>query len=143
MNSPLADCIFLAGIGQLSVLAASALVPVRLNWREEFAKLSPLHAQMYWVYGGYTVMSIIALALICVANAQELATGSRLARSLMLYMLVFWGVRLSLQPVLKVKPHLTTWWLKVGYHILTLLFAYFVGVAAWASFLPHFAATTQ
>ena len=137
MNSSLATCIFIAGIGQLSILVASALVPIRLKWREEFQKLSPLHAQMYWVYGGYTVMSIIALALICLINSTEIASGSLLARSVSLYMFVFWSVRVSLQPVLNVKEHLTTWWLKLGYHTLTLGFLYFATVAAWATFAPH------
>lgn len=134
MNELLARCIFIAGVGQLSVLVASALVPIRLQWRTEFKKLSPLHGQMYWVYGGYTVMSIIALGLICLFNSAELASGSRLARSVALYMLCFWGVRLSLQPVLNVKEHLTTWWLRLGYHSLTLLFAYFTAMAAWTVF---------
>ena len=31
----LTSLLFVAGVGQLSVLVASALVPIRLNWREE------------------------------------------------------------------------------------------------------------
>ena len=54
----LANLIFCCGIGQLSVLIASALVPIRLNWRQELGVLSRLHRQMYWVYGGYVVLSI-------------------------------------------------------------------------------------
>ena len=57
----LATLLFVAGWAQLSVLVASALVPIRLNWQEEFKSLSPLHRQMYWVYGGYVVLSIVAL----------------------------------------------------------------------------------
>ena len=58
----LARLIFLAGIGQSGILIASALVPFQLNWREELRCLSRLHRQMYWVYGGYVVLSIIAFA---------------------------------------------------------------------------------
>jgi hypothetical protein len=79
MEPSLATLIFIAGIGQLSVLVASALVPVRLNWREEFKSLSRLHRQMYWVYGGYVVLSIIALGLLSIFNAETLASGSGLA----------------------------------------------------------------
>ena len=39
-----------------------------------------LHRQLYWIYGGYVVLAIVANGLICVANADELAAGSRLAR---------------------------------------------------------------
>ncbi len=128
MNTSLADLIFVAGVGQLSILIASAMVPFQLNWKKEFKSLSNLHRQMYWVYGGYVVLSIIALGLICVFNAKELAAGSGLARGFCMYAAIFWGVRLSLQAVLDVKEHLKTWWLKAGYHGLTVLFLFFTTV---------------
>jgi hypothetical protein len=136
MRDALPDLIFAAGIGQLCVLIASALVPRRLNWRDEFTKLSRLHRQMYWVYGGYVVLSIIALGVISIVNAAELAAGSRLARSVCAYIAVFWAVRLSLQPVLDVKEHLTAWWLTAGYHLLTLLFIAFTAIYGSAALLP-------
>jgi hypothetical protein len=118
----LADLIFAGGIAHFCILIASALVPIRLNWRAEFQKLSPLHRQMYWVYGGYVVLSIVALGLISVVNSRELAAGSLLARSFCLYAAAFWGIRLALQAVLDVKEHLTTSWLRLGYYALTLVF---------------------
>jgi uncharacterized membrane protein YhaH (DUF805 family) len=136
MRNFLPTLLFLAGIGQLSVLVASALVPIRLNWRTAFAKLPRLHRQMYWVYGGYVVLSIIALAMITLFNAHELASGSRLARSVCAYIAVFWGIRLSLQAVLDVKEHLTAWWLIAGEIVLTALFLYFTIVFSLASLLP-------
>jgi hypothetical protein len=125
MREVLSTLIFLAGLGQLFVLVASALVPIRLNWRAQFSILPRLHRQMYWMYGGYVVLSIVALGLICLVNATELASGSRLARSVCAYCAVFWGVRLSLQAVLDVKEHLTAWWLYAGEVALSLLFIYF------------------
>ena len=115
--------IFAAGLAQAAVLVASALVPFRLNWRKDLQSLSRLHRQMYWVYGGYVVLSIVAFALLSIFNAPELASGGRLARGLCAYIAVFWGVRLALQAVFDVKAHLTTWWLKTGYLLLTILFA--------------------
>jgi hypothetical protein len=136
MRDWLPTLLFIAGIGQLSVLIASALVPIRLNWRTEFAKLPRLHRQMYWVYGGYVVLSIIALAMITLFNARELASGDRLARSVCAYIAVFWGIRLSLQAVLDVKEHLTEWWLIAGEIVLTVLFLYFTIVFSLAALLP-------
>ena len=60
MDNLLSTLIFAAGIGQLSVLIASALVPSRLNWKEELGQLPRLLQQMYWVYAGYVVLAIIA-----------------------------------------------------------------------------------
>ena len=91
MSDTLSHLIFLAGVCQLGVLIASALVPIRLNWRYEFQSLSKLHRQMYWVYGGYVVMSIVAFALISIFNSHELAGGVALP-VLSVYTLHFFGV---------------------------------------------------
>src|SRR5262245_1505904 len=133
MNEYLPITIMTAGCLQLSVLIASALVPMRLQWTSSLAVLPRLHRQLYWVYGGYVVLAIVANGLICIVNADELAAGSRLARCVCGYLATFWGVRLSLQAFLDVKEHLTMWWLRMGYHMLTLLFvcitAFFAFVA--------------
>ena len=133
MDTVLTRLIFIAGVGQLGVLIASALVPFRLNWREELRCLSRLHRQMYWVYGGYVVLSIVAFAALSIANARELASGSGLARGFCGYVAVFWGIRVALQAVFDVKEHLTAWWLKAGYFALTLMFAGFTIVYTWAA----------
>jgi hypothetical protein len=127
---------FLAGFGQLSVLVASALVPFHLNWRKHFGVLPALHRQMAWVYAGYVVLSIMSFGLICLFNATDLASGSRLARSICVYMAVFWGIRLSLQAVFDVSEYLTAWWLYAGEAALTFLFVYFTFVFAVGAFWP-------
>jgi len=136
MRENLESMIFIAGIGQFCVLIASALVPLRLDWKQEFKSLRRLHRQMYWVYGGYVVLAIVAFASISVGCAAELASGSKLARGLCAYIALFWGIRVTLQGVLDVKPHLQTWWLRGGYHLLTLFFIYFTTVYAAATFMP-------
>lgn len=133
MKEALPNLLFATGIGQLCVLIASALVPIRLNWREELQSLSRLHRQLYWTYGGYIVLSIIAFGLLSIANAQELASGSGLARGFCMYVAVFWGIRLLLQGVFDVKEHLRVWWLRLGYLGLTLLFASFTFIYGWAA----------
>lgn len=129
----LADLIRLAGAGQLCVLVASALVPLKLNWTRDLASLPTLHRQMYWTYGGYVVLGIVALGAISLVCADELAVGSRLGRAVCLYGAAFWGVRLGLQAVFDVKPHLTVWWLTAGYHTLTVLFTSFTAVYGYAA----------
>lgn len=136
MTEELPTLIRLAGAGQLGVLVASALVPFRLKWRDELACLPTLHRQMYWVYGGYVVLSIVAFGAISLANADELAAGGPLARWFCGYVAVFWGVRLGLQAVFDVRQHLTAWWLTAGYHLLTALFLGFTLVYGWAAVRP-------
>lgn len=126
--------ILLAGLGQLSVLVASAVVPFRLKWKTELLVLPKLHRQLYWVYGGYVALAIVSLGLLSVLNASELAAGSPLARGVCAYIAVFWGIRLSLQGRLDVKEHLTVWWVRAGYHLLTVLFVSFTAIFAYAAF---------
>jgi hypothetical protein len=133
MGIAFADLIRLAGAGQLSVLVASALVPLRLKWRRDLATLPTLHRQLYWTYGGYVVLGIVALGGISLTCADELATGTRLARAVCMYGAAFWGVRLGLQAVFDVRPHLTAWWLAAGYRVLTLLFLFFTVVYGFAA----------
>ena len=131
MNLELSQCIFCAGVGQLCVLVASALVPIRLDWKTTLAPLPPLVRQLFWVYGGYVVLSIIGLGSICITYSEELAAGGNLARGFLLYATLFWGIRLSLQAVLKSRPFLTTWWLRCGDHLLTILFTSFTLILGW------------
>ncbi len=71
MHETLTTLITLAGIGQLLILIASAQVPFRLDWRAALAGIPRLHRQMYWVYGGYVVLAIVAFALISLRHAGE------------------------------------------------------------------------
>ena len=131
----MARLIFAAGLGQIGVLIASALVPFQLNWAAVLRPLPRLHRQMYWTYAAYVALSIAAFALLSVFHARELAAGGPLARGVCAYIAVFWGVRLGLQGVFDTRAHLTAWWLKVGYVALTVLFASFTIIYALASLL--------
>ncbi len=123
MNDMLPRLIFAAGVCQLGILLASALVPFQLDWKRELASLPKLHRQLYFVYGGYVVLGIITLGVTSLLYSVELASGSGLALPFCIYATLFWGIRLSLQAVLDARAFLTHWWLKLGYHLLTVLFA--------------------
>ncbi|MBM4072895.1 MAG: hypothetical protein FJ271_28800 [Planctomycetes bacterium] len=114
MRNLLTTMIFSAGLVHFGVLTAAALVPSRLKWHEQLNKLPRLQRQMYWVYGGYVVLAIVAFGTISVFLAAELASGSPLARALCGYIAIFWGIRVALQGVFDVKPHLTAWWLTLA-----------------------------
>ena len=118
------------------LLVAAAIVPFRLDWKSELRPLPRLHRQMYVTYGGYVVLAIVALGVLCLLNSRELAGGSLLARCVTAYAALFWGIRLVLQAVFDVKAHLGTWWLRAGYHGLTLLFVFFTFTFTWAAAFP-------
>ena len=136
MNTTLTKLIVLAGVAQLSIVMIAPLIPLRLKWSEELRPLARLHRQMHWVYSGYVVLSITAFAALSIVNARELAGGSGLARGFCAYVAVFWGARLMLQTVFDARPYLTAWWLRAGYSMLTMMFALFSIVYAWAATAP-------
>lgn len=128
---PLPLAIQAAGALQVSILVASALVPQELNWKEVFALLPKLHRQMYWIYGIYTAAAILTLGLFSLLAAEDLAGDSRLAKMVCMANSLFWGVRVCLQWVMDAEPFLTKWWLRAGYHLLTVLFFSFTVFYGW------------
>ncbi len=133
MNSllTLENALRLAGIGHFGLLAASALTPFVLSWRERLKTLPLLLRQLFWVYGVFIVLMIIGLGTFTLVHAEELASGQTVARSVSIFAAVFWGLRLGVQLfVFDTKPFLTNAWLKLGDHILTATFVFFTVVFA-------------
>ena len=132
--SDLKTFLMIGGILHFGILIASALVPKVLDWRGELRKLPPLFAQLVWVHGAFIVVTIIGLGVISVTNSAELASGTLLARSVCGFVALFWGARLAVQ-LFYFNPtaYLMTLPLKIGYHALTVGFAYLTVVYAWGT----------
>ena len=138
MSNQLRTIVFVMGFMQMSVLVASALVPIRLHSRHRISCTSSLAPT--------TILGLRRLH--CAGDRRPGATlhhaiarvGQRSGigpRGICAFGSLFWGLRLSLQPVLDVKPYLTTLWLRIGYHTLTGLFTYFTIVYSIAALFKH------
>jgi len=114
---------------QLLILIASALTPRVLDWRTNLAVLHPLLRKLFWVYGAYIVMVIIAFSSFTFWHAEAMATHEPVARSLCVFIAIFWGARLFVQfAIFDPRPFLTNWFYQFGYHALTVAFAFLVFV---------------
>ena len=135
MTAPtLANLLLIGGVCHFGILLASALVPRVLDWRGELARVSPLSRHVIWTHGVFIVLTIVAFGLISVANAHTLASGTALARWFCGFVAVFWLSRLVVQLFsFDARPYLTNPLLKLGYHGLTIVFAYLSIVYAWAA----------
>ena len=124
MNRELAELLLrLGGLVHCSILVASALVPRVLDWRGRLAGLHPFLRRLFWVYGVFIVLTIVGFGAISLGCAAELAAGTPLARAFCAFVAVFWLARLGVQFfVFDASEFLTTWWLRAGYHLLTLIF---------------------
>ncbi len=128
---------------QLSILVASALTPRVLDWRTNLSALHPFLRKLFWVYGAFIVMVIIAFATLTFFHADSMAAGEPVARSLCAFIAIFWGARLFVQfAIFDANSVVATalcrrvgastkrggyiWFYKLGYHGLTIIFALLV-----------------
>lgn len=115
----------LAAALQLLILIASASTPRVLDWRKNLAVLHPFLRKLFWVYGVFVVMVIIAFAALTFRHADAMAAREPVARSLCLFITIFWGARLLVQfAIFDARPFLTNWFYKTGFHALTIIFAF-------------------
>ena len=115
----------LAAAVQLLILIASASTPRVLDWRKNLAVLHPFLRKLFWVYGVFVVMVIIAFAVLTFRHIDAMAAREPVARSLCLFIAIFWGARLLVQfAIFDARPFLTNWFYKTGFHALTIIFAF-------------------
>ena len=132
--SSLETLIFLGGVLHFLTLIASALVPGTLNWRGELAKLKPFMRRLFWVYGAFIALTIVAFGTLTVMHYDALAAGGLLARSVCAFVAIFWGLRVLVQFfVFDAREYLTSWFYKAGYHGLTLVFCYQTAVYGYCA----------
>jgi hypothetical protein len=110
---------------QVLILIASASTPRVLDWRRNLAALHPFLRKLFWVYGAFIVMVIIAFAALTFLHADAMAAHDPVARSLCIFIAIFWGARLFVQfAVFDPRPFLTNWFYQLGYHALSIIFAF-------------------
>ena len=86
--------LWFAGIGHFSILFASFQVPSRLGWKKDLAQLTPFNRKLMWVYGGTTLLTIIAFGTMTLLLHQEFLAGDRAALALAAFIAIFWTLRI-------------------------------------------------
>ena len=128
--------ILFGGVLHFFTLIASAMVPKTLDWKGELAKLMPFLRTLFWVYGAFIVLTILAFGVLSVLHFRELTGGEPLARSVCAFIAIFWGMRLVVALfVFDASEFLTTWYFKLGYHVLTATFIYQTIAYGYCAFL--------
>jgi hypothetical protein len=115
--------LLIGGLLHFVILIASALTPRVLDWRRNLASLNSFLRRLFWVYGFFIVLVIVSFGVLTLAHSNELASGAPLARAVCAMIAIFWLARLAVQFfVFDARAILTTTFLRLGYHGLTLLF---------------------
>lgn len=89
--------VFWAGIGHFILCVASLSVPKALQWREQLKPLQPLLRQMFWTYAGYILVINCWFGVISVWGTDELLSHTMLAKSLTLFIALYWFARIGIQ----------------------------------------------
>lgn len=86
-------------VGALQILLALAHLafPKRFAWKEEFARVSLLNRQIFYVHAFFVCLVLVLFGSLSLACADELLTPGRLARAVLIGLTLFWGARLLCQ----------------------------------------------
>lgn len=89
--------IVLAGWLQIGIVAANALLPGGLRYRENLLKVSPIVRQVFIVHSLYILLVLVVFGGMCILFARDLVSGGALGRYLSAALAAFWLSRLIVQ----------------------------------------------
>ncbi len=89
--------LWIAGLVQLSIALANFVLPKKLGYRENLARVAPMIRQIFVVHSGYIVGILLLFTAITFGFTAELASGRGLGRFLAASMALFWACRVPLQ----------------------------------------------
>ena len=89
--------IWAAGAIHVAIMAANAILPREIGYRENLQRVSPMIRSVFVVHWAYVVFVLGIFSAICFLFAPELAGGSGLGRFLAAAMAIFWAPRIPIQ----------------------------------------------
>lgn len=105
----------LAALTYLGLLAAGLLMPRVVGLREHLRTLPTFIRQLFWVYYSFIGLCLVSFGLGTFFLADQLASGTPLARAVCGFLAVFWTVRFIAGTfVFDLRPYLTSRWRRVG-----------------------------
>lgn len=124
----------LAALTYLGLLAAGLLMPRVVGLGEHIRSLPTFIRQLFWVYYTFIGLCLIGFGLGSFFLADELASGTPLARAACGFLALFWIVRfIAGRFVFDLRPYLTTAWRRIGLLAANLVFTALPFVYAWAA----------
>jgi hypothetical protein len=98
MNEPLIQkLIFWSGIGHFALCLGSLFIPKVLQWQKHLKDLQPLLRQMFWTYAAYILVINGSFGIVSVFGSHELLNHSFLAKSITVFIGVYWLTRIGIQ----------------------------------------------
>jgi hypothetical protein len=89
--------LFISGIGHIALCAGSIFIPRVLKWSDHLKNLQPLLKQMFWTYAAYILVINFCFGIISLIATEELLNRSMLAKSITLFISLYWLARIGIQ----------------------------------------------
>ncbi len=125
----------IAGLLHIGLVWAGATMPAAVNLRTHLATLPSFIRRLFYVYLSFIGMLLVGFGGLTFFYAGTLAAGGGLSRAICILLTAFWSLRLIAAAfVFDVRPYLTNWLYRIGYHAINLVFVYLLAVyvlAAW------------
>lgn len=122
MKLELETALKFAALAHLGLIAAGVLMPRATGLWKECARLSDFGRTLFRVYYAFIGLCLVSFGLGSWVFADELASGTRVARAACGFLAAFWTIRLIAAVLLDVKPYLVNGWWRTGYTLTNITF---------------------
>ena len=135
MEASIVPILKFAGLLQIALCIGSLIIPKLLNWKGELAKVSLLIRQIFWTYAGYILMFNLSFGLLSFFGAEELLEKSFLAKSVSVFIFIYWLARVIIQFFFFTSSAPKGSIYKLGEIALVSLFIFLTFIYGWVSVL--------
>lgn len=123
----------LAALTHLGLVAAGALMPLATGLWSDCNKLTPFARTLFRLYYAFIGLCLVSFGIGSWIFANDLASGTPLARALCGFLAAFWTLRWIGALLLDVSPYLVNGWWKLGYNATNVVFCLLPFLYAWAA----------
>ena len=105
----------LSSITYVGLIAAGLLMPRVVGIHHHIQPLPLFIRRLFWVYYAFIALCLVSFGLGTFFFAEELASGTPLARAVCGFLAVFWGARfIAATLVFDLRPYLNNNWRRAG-----------------------------
>ena len=124
----------LTALTYLGLLAAGLLMPGVVGLREHLRPLPDFIRKLFWVYFSFIGLCLAGFGAGTFLLAEQLASGTLLARAVCGFLAVFWTVRFIAGTfVFNLRPYLTNAWRRAGLTAANIVFACLPIIYGWVA----------
>jgi hypothetical protein len=122
----------IAALTHVGIIAAGLLMPGVVGMRQHLRSLPDFVRTLFWVYYGFIGLCLVSFATGTFFFAEELASGTALARAVCAFLAIFWSARLIVGMfIFDLRPYLTSVWRRAGLAAANTVFACLPVLYGW------------